>query len=387
MSTKRRRSVVIASGGGSGVSSPRVNVNSRLHSARTSIPNSSVSSSTTKTKRARVVEPSRTKPRPAVVASSRPVVVAHKLPLITAVYGTKGGVGKSTSVALLVAAAIRAKQQVLVIDMDAQCSITRILAPTYSVGDTSTATKRSESVPVWPWPSPLYNNLYPGVTLTMSSSCTTSNTTSTSFSTSSPSSSTSYSLSSRPLSAPTSSLTSPSSSALSPQPQPQPPPTCSPLSRHLPPHVRQSTSRRSTLSSVTSIAVTASIRQTKIATISDLLDQEIVNRRTDSYQPMRVSEYASCVPGDPRLTRFHTEVLVDGDDMLRPVRRSAFRRIALAAAAACGAAIVLVDMSPSTGILNKVVLMSCDACIPCTFCDEVSLSPRACFSLTRSPNG
>jgi len=104
-----------------------------------------------------------------------------------------------------------------------------------------------------------------------------------------------------------------------------------------------------------------------------------MNRRTDAYRPVRVCEGVFLVPGDPRLTRFHTELIVDGDDMLRPTRRSAFRRIALAAAAACGATLVLVDMSPSTGVLNKVVLMSCDACLPCTFCDDVSLSAACMF--------
>jgi Mrp family chromosome partitioning ATPase len=121
MNTKRCRSNIIATGGGGGVSSARVNVSPAARSVTTS-DSSGAKETKKKKKKARVVETSEMK---------KALVVASKRPLITAVYGTKGGVGKSTSVALLVAAAVRAKRQVLVIDMDAQCSITRMLVPTY----------------------------------------------------------------------------------------------------------------------------------------------------------------------------------------------------------------------------------------------------------------
>jgi cellulose biosynthesis protein BcsQ len=326
--TKRRRDAIGATGG----ARPRIGAigTSRL----VSVAPDSVDEKTTGEKRE---EERKKKAR---------MAEKQKAAVLVAVYATKGGVGKSTSVALLAAAAVRANRRVLVIDMDAQCSVTRILAPTYPVGDRPSAPKiESKTVPLWSWASPLYDGLHPAATLP----------------TQSPSAD-SLLLPQRQATSSSSSSSASSSSSSS--------------------DVSLSSSVVSSLPSLASLPSTLGVRQQRAAVpanISDLLGEEMRNQRTDTYTPLRVSQHVSLVPGSPSLTRFYTELLVDGDDMLRSVRRSAFRRIALAAAAACGAALVLVDMSPSSGVLNKAVLMSCDVCVPCTFSDTVSLSAACMF--------
>jgi hypothetical protein len=51
----------------------------------------------------------------------------------------------------------------------------------------------------------------------------------------------------------------------------------------------------------------------------------------------------------------------------------------LAAAASVNASVVLVDLSPSSGILNQVLLMSCDYMLPPSFADRFSISSATGF--------
>jgi cellulose biosynthesis protein BcsQ len=109
------------------------------------------------------------------------------------------------------------------------------------------------------------------------------------------------------------------------------------------------------------------------------MNAEMDNRPMKDHVPKRISAGLSLLPGDPSLARVGDRIhIADG---IRSVRRSALRRVARAAAQARGAALALVDLGPSTNLLNKTIVMSCDACLPCTFVDRPSLD-AACMLFT-----
>ena len=121
-------------------------------------------------------------------------------------------------------------------------------------------------------------------------------------------------------------------------------------------------------------------------TIADLMHLEIFNVRTNGkHLATRIREGVHLVPGSPDLVHVHIEHGVASDDMLRTTRRSAFRRIALQKASECNAQLVVVDVGPGVGVLNKTLVMSADACVPCSFADEMSITAATDFFTTIMP--
>jgi hypothetical protein len=101
---------------------------------------------------------------------------------------------------------------------------------------------------------------------------------------------------------------------------------------------------------------------------------QAVADRWPAYCPERLSARVSLVPGSPRLLDAHLEyALTWAADSFRPQRRGAFRRFVEAAARRCAARVVLVDLSPHVGVVNRVLALACDAVLPCALADRASV--------------